>query len=578
MNRTHDLSPRTTHSERTHSFRTASLRTVSPRTMKTRTMKRRKNPVGLLSLALVLSLLGGSFLLGGSSAAAEVTPLQKATTLVKPAVVFVKTDFSARVAHNGVLYGPYATGGSGSGFIINPDGFIVTNGHVVEATAQTLEQIFQGFYAEVIAAAEREEGRRFTDEEKAGLIQTLRERDTPMAVNDDGEPILNKDDLPRQVHVIVKAGVEQVQELTRQIPAEVRAISTFLEKDIAILKVSGSNFPSVPLGNSDDVQLQDPVTVIGYPGNINMLSRTGAFQGDSFMEVTITQGIISSFKTWKDGSPILGTDASATPGNSGGPAINSRGEVIGVLSMGPAGSETANFLRPVNVALDFVRASGVVPKTSLTDTQYAKAMGHFWRAEELQEQGELKEARTEYEQAQESLRSVTNLYPQHPDAGRYMRRAEVAISSIPEAGSSKLFLGLALAGVALVGLVLLARGALPGKPGRPAAAVSKPGRKASAAQSGWNLIAESGPLSGNRFGINGAPLVIGRDPACEVVYQGDTVSRRHAQLTPGNEGLTVTNLSTTNQTYVNEQPVGQAQLSAGDRLRIGAVTFRVEAA
>ncbi|MEM1250439.1 MAG: trypsin-like peptidase domain-containing protein [Acidobacteriota bacterium] len=526
----------------------------------------------LLGVALTVAVL-----LSGT-ALAEVTPLQKATALVKPAVVFVKTDFTARVAHNGVLYGPYGAGGTGSGFIINPDGFIITNGHVVEATTQKLDQIFQGFYAEVIAAAEREEGRRFTDEEKAGLIQALRERDTPMAVNEEGEPILSKDDLPRQVHVIVKAGVEQVQELTRQIPAEVRAISTFLEKDIAILKVSGSNFPSVKLGNSDDVQLQDPVTVIGYPGNINWFSQSGNFQGDSLMEVTITQGIMSSFKTWKDGSPILGTDASATPGNSGGPAINANGEVIGVLSMGPAGSETANFLRPINVALDFVRASGVVPKTSLTDTQYATAMEHFWAAEELEETGQLQDARREYELAQESLRSVTNLYPQHPDAGRYMRRAEVAISSIPVTGKSNLYIGLTLAALALVGLALLARGLLPRRAEGPGGAPAARRERGATPTTGWNLVAESGPLSGNRFGINGAPLVIGRDPVCEVVYQGDTVSRRHAQVTPSGQGLTVTNLSTTNQTYVNEQPVGQAELSSGDRLRIGAVTFRVEAA
>jgi len=54
-----------------------------------------------------------------------------------------------------------------------------------------------------------------------------------------------------------------------------------------------------------------------------------------------------------------------------------------------------------------------------------------------------------------------------------------------------------------------------------------------------------------------------------VVYAGDTVSRRHARLAAGPEGPVLTNLSTTNATYLNERAVSETAVSAGDRIRIG---------
>lgn len=527
--------------------------------------------------------------LGAARAPAAVTELQKATTLVKPAVVYVQTIFTARVLHQSdsgsQVAGPFRTGGTGSGFLINPDGFVVTNGHVVEPTSDTMEQLFQQFFLQMLQAYEQEAGRPLTDDEKTRVVQRL-QQDQLTLINDEGEPILNKDDLPREVTVVTKAGLAQLKEVQRGFPAEVRAVSPVAEKDVAILKISGRHFPSVRLGDSDKVQLQDPVTVIGYPGAVqSTFEHTGAFAGDSLMEVTITQGIISSFKTWRDGSPILGTDAATTHGNSGGPAINQDGEVIGVLSMGALTPYSQafgfNFLRPINVAKDFIRASGVVPQTSLTDTRYAEAMGHFWTAQELEEAGKGGPARAQYEQAKAALKSVIDLYPQHSDAGRYVVASEEALSRLPAGFAYWPWVIGGVGVLALAGLVAFAAGRRKAAPVAPGGAAPRPaggggkGRGAAPA-AGWELVAESGPLAGNRFGVGPAGMTIGRDEArCQVVYQADTVSREHARLELRDGALLLTNLSTTNPTYLNDKPVSQVEVQAGDKVRIGEVVFRV---
>jgi serine protease Do len=94
------------------------------------------------------------------------------------------------------------------------------------------------------------------------------------------------------------------------------------ETDIAVIKVSaGRELPAVKLGNSDDVQVGDWVLAVGSPFGL---------------EQTVTAGIISTKERQTDPRAsfrrFLQTDAAINRGNSGGPLVNMRGEVIGVNS------------------------------------------------------------------------------------------------------------------------------------------------------------------------------------------------------------------------------------------------------
>lgn len=74
---------------------------------------------------------------------------------------------------------------------------------------------------------------------------------------------------------------------------------------------------------------------------------------------------------------------------------------------------------------------------------------------------------------------------------------------------------------------------------------------------------------GRRIRPSGVPLVIGRDPGCDVVLNDPNVSRRHAQVALIGEDLVVTDLNSTNGTTLNGTPISAATVVAGDVLAIG---------
>jgi serine protease Do len=92
--------------------------------------------------------------------------------------------------------------------------------------------------------------------------------------------------------------------------------------DLAVIKVDGTNLPSVPWGNSTDLR----------PGQIVL-----AFGNPYGFRFTVTQGIVSAvnrpnpFETNRRApGEFIQTDAAINPGNSGGPLVDARGEVIGI--------------------------------------------------------------------------------------------------------------------------------------------------------------------------------------------------------------------------------------------------------
>jgi S1-C subfamily serine protease len=125
--------------------------------------------------------------------------------------------------------------------------------------------------------------------------------------------------------------------------------------DIAVLKIEGSGFQPIPLGNSDDLKIGEWVLAVGNPFNLTS---------------TVTAGIVSakarninllSERSGKDIVPIesfIQTDAAVNPGNSGGALVNTRGELVGINTAiaSQTGSYSGySFAVPVNLVQKVMR-------------------------------------------------------------------------------------------------------------------------------------------------------------------------------------------------------------------------------
>ena len=126
---------------------------------------------------------------------------------------------------------------------------------------------------------------------------------------------------------------------------DVKVVGTDPLTDLAVLQVTGSNLPTVKLGNSSEMQVGQWVVAVGY---------ALALEG----QPTVTSGVVSAVNRTvqepgnSNGSPfqqqqqagpflfdVIQTDAAINPGNSGGPLVNLNGEVIGINTLEAGSAE-----------------------------------------------------------------------------------------------------------------------------------------------------------------------------------------------------------------------------------------------
>jgi len=121
-----------------------------------------------------------------------------------------------------------------------------------------------------------------------------------------------------------------------------KLIGTDPDSEVALIKIDGGDFPTLPMGNSEKIEIGDWVIAIGNPFGLNE---------------TVTVGVISAvgrsnvhIAAYED---FIQTDAAINPGNSGGPLINLDGQVIGIntaIFSQSGGYMGIGFAIPINMA------------------------------------------------------------------------------------------------------------------------------------------------------------------------------------------------------------------------------------
>ena len=201
--------------------------------------------------------------------------------------------------------------GTGSGFVISPHGYVLTNDHVVSNSNFTVE------------------------------------------------------DGPRKARFSLKVGRIDVcfsQGPSDQGPSrcfEASVHSSDRELDLAVLFISASDLPYVALGDSDVLRAGQNVEALGYPfGRQLEVGRVSA--PDLVPEISTAPGSISALRSSENGERrALQINSTINPGNSGGPVVDQDGFAIGVIRARVTGNSGIGFAIPINQAKDFLESRGL---------------------------------------------------------------------------------------------------------------------------------------------------------------------------------------------------------------------------
>lgn len=254
---------------------------------------------------------------------------------VKPSVVLVSSTFTS------------AGGAStGTGIVFSADGYIVTNAHVITTEVKTsmnssqfdpFSNFFDNFY------------NNYNSYGSSGQTEVVKADKVTVTLDDETE-------------------------------YEATIVGYDSNTDLAVLKIDATGLTPAEIGDSTTLEMGDKAITLGYPLGLGLSASDGIVSGlNKEMSVEVAGGTATM--------TLLQTDAAVNPGNSGGPLLNSEGQVVGITSSKIASSDVdgVGFAIPITDALPILNelmTTGTVknttPKIGITGTEISSAVKRYY--------------------------------------------------------------------------------------------------------------------------------------------------------------------------------------------------------
>jgi S1-C subfamily serine protease len=360
---------------------------------------------------------------------------------ISPAVVKIYHIVCGSLTAYGQVLAPNSCSGfTGSGFLATSDGYVATNGHVVVYSAKdrlveiltsdsTLLLSFLkgiGLTSAQIQTVSTNPAllasiiSKIYDIPDSDLLFSNQDEVTLVALGSAVPQLgtittsadlarLKKDDADYKVAKIVAYNYSAKDLLT----AIANPTQGFSASDVALLKINVTNAPTIGLSLQRATQ-NEKIYLMGFPGDAD-----NTLTDNSSISVSVTDGVISSIRQAAGGfGELYQSDADASHGNSGGPAIDETGRVIGLLTYREAGDTAGNaaksYIRDINDFVGLAKANNV-SLSSKSNTQV------------LWQQGLQLYSESHYSAALKKFRAVQVDYPAHRLAASYIDSSKTAI-------------------------------------------------------------------------------------------------------------------------------------------------------
>ena len=315
-------------------------------------------------------------------------PVVRAIDVSMPAVVRIATLYSAHLTLSACgltvtlpASGAYTVGGLGSGAFVSAHGDVLTAEHVVVIDRASLDdEIF---------------GLRQVGTDVASFLNAACHPSVPVTGDDVANGVVQFNGFPfstsySQPHVLVwrsesyLGAIAGASSARRPLcfaglmkapykEAHILATSSFSDDDLALIHVELTDTPSIQLDSSSQLAVEDVLTVIGFPGN-------GDVNGDptNLLTPSVNNVNVSALKRNDNGSQLIQVGGNVEHGDSGGPALDSNGRIVGVVSFG--GSDTQGitaFLRSSDNAMSLLNAQNIDTKPGAFQALWQQAFADY---------------------------------------------------------------------------------------------------------------------------------------------------------------------------------------------------------